>query len=74
MNANEVWRRARSGERWVVRMQRRWWFAQLALWPTAIILAILASAAGWALWQRKSAANHYQPRHADSSTPIRVQG
>ncbi|HEY3995650.1 MAG TPA: hypothetical protein VGM40_06775 [Mycobacterium sp.] len=74
MNANEVLRRARSGERLVLRLQRRWWFAQLALWPTAILLTILVAVAAWALWQRKSGERKSEPQHADTSTPIRVQG
>lgn len=74
MNANEVWRRARSSERLVLRLQRRLWLAQLALWPTVIVLTILASVAAWVLWQRRSAENRSQPRHAYSTTPVRVQG
>jgi ABC-type nickel/cobalt efflux system permease component RcnA len=77
MNAKEVWRRARSGERLVLRMQRRWWLAQLALWPTAILVAILVSVAAWALWRHKSAERHSETapsQQRDTSDVIRVQG
>lgn len=55
MNVVETSRRVRRGERRLVRLQRRLWLAQLALWPTVILLAILLAAAGWVLWRRSAA-------------------
>lgn len=47
-------RSVRNGQRRVLRLQRRLWLAELALWPTAILLAVLAAAGAWLLWRRTS--------------------
>jgi hypothetical protein len=47
-------RGVRNGQKRVVRLQRRLWLAELALWPTAILAAALVAAGGWVLWQRKT--------------------
>lgn len=54
MTVKEMPRRVWRGRRTVARAQRDLWLAQLALWPTLILSAILVSVAAWALWQRKS--------------------
>jgi hypothetical protein len=56
-------RGVRNGQRKVLRLQRRLWFAELALWPTAILSAILMSVGARAWWQRKS-----RERQADTVT------
>lgn len=48
MTVIETSRRLGRAERKVLRLQRRLWLAQLAMWPTVIVLAILL--AGGALW------------------------
>jgi hypothetical protein len=30
------------------------WLAQLVVWPTVILVAMLISGAAWSLWQRRS--------------------
>jgi hypothetical protein len=64
MNVKEASRRARRAEQMVLRLQRRLWFAQLALWPTVVLSGILVMAAAWALWRRKS-----DGRQADTVPP-----
>jgi hypothetical protein len=54
MNAAAAIRGARRGERRVLRLQRRLWFAQMAVWPTAVLLATLVSVTAWVVWRRKS--------------------
>lgn len=41
-------------ERKVLRIQRRLWLAQLALWPAVITLAVVGVVAAWKLWQRSA--------------------
>ncbi|GAA4543373.1 hypothetical protein GCM10023161_28680 [Mycobacterium paraffinicum] len=53
MTVKEVPQRVWRGRRKVMRLQRDLWLAQLALWPTLIVSAVLLSALTWALWQRK---------------------
>ncbi|OBF55505.1 hypothetical protein A5756_12525 [Mycobacterium sp. 852002-53434_SCH5985345] len=53
MTVKEVPQRVWRGRRKVMRLQRDLWLAQLAVWPTLIVSAVLLSALTWALWQRK---------------------
>jgi hypothetical protein len=55
MTVIETSQRLRRTQRKVLRLQRRMWLAQLAVWPTAIVLAVLLVGALWVLWQRRSA-------------------
>lgn len=54
MTVKEVPQRVWRGRRKVMRLQRDVWLAQLALWPTLILSAVLLSAVTRAVWQRKS--------------------
>lgn len=54
MNLVETSRRVRRGERRLMKWQRRLWLAELALWPTVLLLAVLLAAAGWLLWRRSA--------------------
>lgn len=54
MIVKEVPQRVWRGRRKVLRLQRDLWLAQLALWPTLILSAVVLSVAAWVLWQRKS--------------------
>ncbi|MGZ4582815.1 MAG: hypothetical protein ACXVYI_00385 [Mycobacterium sp.] len=54
----------RNGQRRVLRLQRRLWLAEMALWPTAILAGILLSAGAFALLRRKS-----RDRHAGTVAP-----
>ncbi len=67
MSIEAGWRGVRNGRRRVVRLQRRLWLAELALWPTGIAVVALAGAGGWLLWQRKSRA-----RRAETAAPAPV--
>ncbi len=53
MNVKEASQRVRRGQEKALRLQRRLWLAQLALWPTLIAAVVLTSIAAWALWRRK---------------------
>lgn len=67
MRFNAAWRGVRNGPRRVVRLQRRLWLAELAMWPTAASLLALAGAGGWLLWQRKARA-----RRAETAARVPV--
>lgn len=54
MTVIEMSQRLRGAQRKVLRLQRRLWLAELALWPGAIVLAALALGAGWLLWRRSA--------------------
>lgn len=54
MTVKETSQRVWRGRRKVMRLQRDLWLAQVALWPTLILSAILLSVAIWVVWQRKS--------------------
>ena len=54
MTVNETSQRIWRGRRKVMRLQRDLMLAQLALWPTLIVSAVLLTVAVWAVWQRKS--------------------
>lgn len=54
MTVKEMPQRVWRGRRKAMRLQRDLWLAQLALWPTLILSAVLLSAVTWAVWQRKS--------------------
>lgn len=53
----------RNGQRRVLRLQRRLWLAELALWPSAILAGVLLSAGAFALLRRKA-----RDRHAGTVT------
>ncbi len=63
-------RRLGRAERKVLRLQRRLWFAQLAMWPTVIVLAVLL--VGGVLWavRRRSPGG----RHAVTPAPDALAG
>ncbi len=54
MNLPPAVRGARNGQKRVLRLQRHLWLAELALWPTAILLSMLLATGAWVLWQRKA--------------------
>ncbi len=69
-------RRVRNGQKRVLRLQRRLWLAELALWPAAIACTALVAAGGWVWWQRRSrgrqaetAANAWTPAPAPDPAP-----
>lgn len=64
MTVKTALRSARNGQRRVVRLQRRLWLAELALWPAVLLSAVLLSAGAWVLWQRRSGV-----REAAGTTP-----
>lgn len=53
MTVIETAQRLRGAQRKVLRLQRRLWLAELALWPAALLLAALVAVTGWLLWRRK---------------------
>lgn len=57
------------GEQKLLRLQRRLWLAQLALYPTAVLGAVGALVVAWRLWQRKSAARHLQATQPYAAAP-----
>ncbi|MGO9548205.1 hypothetical protein [Mycobacterium sp.] len=63
MSVKSALRDVRDGRRRVLLLQGRLWLAQLAMWPTAILLAIALSAGAWFVWRRNS-----RERHADTFT------
>lgn len=65
MTVIEGSRRLGRAERKILRLQRRLWFAQLAMWPTVIVLAVLL--VGGVLWvvRRRSTGG----RHAAAPAP-----
>ncbi|ORB35322.1 hypothetical protein BST39_22740 [Mycobacterium paraseoulense] len=69
MTVKEVPQRVWRGRRRALRLQRDLWLAQLALWPTLILSAVVLSVAAWALWQRNSGRRHAEatPPGTDSS-------
>lgn len=64
MRLKAALRTVQDGQKRVLRLQRRLWLAELALWPSAIGLGIAVSAGAWVWWQRQS-----RTRRADSITP-----
>lgn len=70
MSLIETSQRLRRAERKVLRLQRRLWLAQLAVWPTVIVLAVLLVGALWMVWKRTAgrrggpaSAAHAAPRY-----------
>jgi len=64
MTLIETSRRLGRAERKVLRLQRRLWLAQLAMWPTVIVLvAGLLAAVVWVL-RRRSAGHRPEPGSA----------
>lgn len=67
MTLIETSRRLGRAERKVLRLQRRLWLAQLAIWPTVIVLvAGLLAAVVWVL-RRRSADRGHEPEPASAS-------
>lgn len=62
MTVHETSQRLRGAQRKVLRLQRRVWLAELALWPAAIVLAALVLGTVWLLWRRSAV-------HADGPPP-----
>lgn len=60
MTVIETSRRIGRAERKVLRLQRRLWLAQVAMWPTVIVLAVLL--VGGVLWVVRRRSTH--GRHA----------
>lgn len=52
MTVIETSQRLRRAERKALRLQRGLWLAQLAVWPTVIVSAILLAGVGWTVWKR----------------------
>jgi len=50
----ETSQRLRGTQRKVLRLQRRLWLAELALWPTVIVLAVLMAGVLWIAWRRSA--------------------
>lgn len=54
--------RVRHAEKRIVKVQRRVWLAQLLMWPTIVVGAILsAGAVVWLLQRRSSGGRHEMP-------------
>ncbi|MES3638352.1 hypothetical protein Q9Q75_06005 [Mycobacterium intracellulare] len=68
MTVLETSQRLRGAQRKVLRLQRRVWLAELALWPAAIVLAVLVLGTGWLLW-RRSAVRADGPRPGPKDPP-----
>lgn len=68
MTVIETSQRLRGAQRKVLRLQRRLWLAELALWPAAIVLAAVVLATGWLLW-RRSAVRADAPRPGSQGAP-----
>ncbi|GAB1815741.1 hypothetical protein MUNTM_47810 [Mycobacterium sp. MUNTM1] len=59
MTVIETSRRLGRAERKVLRLQRRLWLAQLAVWPTVIALAVLlVGGVLWVVRQRSTGGRH----------------
>ena len=59
MTVIEASRRLGRAERKMLRLQRRLWLAQLAMWPTAIVLAVLLlGGVLWVVWRRSTGGRH----------------
>lgn len=54
MTVIETSQRLRGAQRKMLRLQRRLWLAELALWPAAIVSAALVLGTGWLLWRRSA--------------------
>jgi hypothetical protein len=54
--------RARHAERRIVKYQRRVWLAQVLMWPTIIVGAVVAvGALGWFIRSRSAGGRHQMP-------------
>lgn len=64
MTVIETSRRLGRAERKVLRLQRRLWLAQVAMWPTVIVLVVLL--VGGVLWvvRRRSAGGRHAAAEA----------
>ncbi|BBZ45142.1 hypothetical protein [Mycobacterium parmense] len=67
MTIEDTARRVRRGQREVLRLQRRLWLAQLAFWPGVVLIGVVASAAAWAAWRRRSRAASPLPSYQPAS-------
>lgn len=54
MTVIETSQRLRRAQGKVLRLQRRLWLAELAMWPAAIVVAALVLVTGWLLWRRSA--------------------
>ncbi|WP_406816498.1 hypothetical protein [Mycobacterium sp. M23085] len=59
MTVIDTSRRLGRAERKMLRLQRRLWLAQLAMWPTVIVLAVLLVGGGlWMVRRRSTGGRH----------------
>ncbi len=66
MTVLETSRRLGRAERNVLRLQRRLWLAQVAMWPTVIVLAVLlAVGVLWLARRRSTGGRHAAAPAAD---------
>lgn len=68
MTVIEMSQRLRGAQRKVLRLQRRLWLAELALWPATIVVAALVLVTGWLLW-RRSAVRDEGPQPGPQAAP-----
>lgn len=68
MTVIEMSQRLRGAQRKVLRLQRRLWLAELALWPAAIVVAALVLVTGRLLW-RRSAVRGEGPQPGPQAAP-----
>jgi hypothetical protein len=62
MTVLETSRRLGRAERKLLRLQRRLWLAQLAMWPTLIVLAVLlVGGVLWVVRRRSTGGRHAAP-------------
>jgi cytochrome bd-type quinol oxidase subunit 1 len=54
MSVSATVRGVRDGQKRVLRLQRRLWLAEMAVWPAGALLFALAGVGAWVVWQRRS--------------------
>lgn len=74
MTVIETSRRLGRAKRKVLRLQRRLWLAQLAMWPTAIALAVLLTGASVLVWRRSARGRHRSVTTATTSSATSPDG
>lgn len=68
MTVIETSRRLGRAERKVLRLQRRLWFAQLAVWPAVIVLTVvLVGGVLWLVRRRSTGGRHAAAPPANAS-------
>jgi hypothetical protein len=68
MTVIETSRRLGRAERKVLRLQRRLWFAQLAMWPAVIVLTVvLVGGVLWVVRRRAAGGRHAAAPPANAS-------